>query len=146
MSRARLALAVQGLVPDPEGATVPQPAPPPLLTPPVDARPLAQRLRYCRHHALRLRREQEAMQAKARHYELRLKVIPALRAWAGPVANPAQEEKWLTQVEQEARNALQHDCGLGPQRVLEARIAGLEREAELLAQTLAELPEEPTDA
>lgn len=143
MAYARLALAMQGVVPDPEGAGPPQPAPAPLPTPPAASEPLAQRLHYCRHHAQRLRRELAELQLKAQRYELRLKALPALRAWTGPVANPAREENWLALLESETVQALRDDCGAGPQRLLEARLAGLEREAELLAQTLAGLPEAP---
>ncbi|MBC8085469.1 MAG: hypothetical protein H7Z21_19895, partial [Hymenobacter sp.] len=47
---------------------------------------------------------------------------------------------WLALFEAEAVSGLSDECGAGPQRLLEARIAGLEREAELLAETLAGLP------
>lgn len=138
----RLDLAAQGLVLSPPGAPdpAPQPAPPPLPVPAPPRPPLQDRLAYCRYHIGRLRYELGQLQTKAARHEARLKALPALRAYRGPVPNPAREENWLALIEGEAVYALQHDCGAGPQRLLEARIAGLEREAELLETALTELP------
>ncbi|TGE15426.1 hypothetical protein [Hymenobacter elongatus] len=68
-------------------------------------------------------------------------VINARRAWTGPVANPAREENGLALFEGEAVGGLLYDCGTGPQKPLEARIAGLEREAAVLQELLEGLPE-----
>lgn len=43
-------------------------------------------------------------------------------------------------MEGEAETALLYDCGKGPQKLLEARIAGLEREAEVLRELLEKQP------
>jgi hypothetical protein len=56
------------------------------------------------------------------------------------VKNPAREAGWLALFEGEAVDGLRDDCGAGPQRLLVARLAGLEREAELLEELLATLP------
>jgi hypothetical protein len=61
----------------------------------------------------------------------------ALRAWPGPVSDAALEASWLALFEGEAVAALRDTGGAGPQRLLEVRIAGLELEAQLLAETLA---------
>lgn len=144
LQHMRLHFATEGLVLQPPGAANPASVPlPPLPAPPVARQPLERRLTDCRHLVRRLRYELETMRRKAEPYEARLKALPALRAWTGPVANPAREENWLLLMEGEAEQALQYDCGAGPQRLLEARLAGLEREAELLEQLLAELPEPP---
>ena len=67
--------------------------------------------------------------------------MPTLRAWTGAVKNPAREAGWLALFEGEAVDGLRDDCGAGPQRLLEARLAGLLREAELLEELLpAALP------
>ena len=54
----------------------------------------------------------------------------------GPVKNPTREAGWLALFEGEAVDGLRDDCGPAPQRLLEARIAGLTREAELLEEML----------
>lgn len=138
---ARLTLAVLGKVLGDAGATAA--APPPLPLPVPERDPLAWRLTNCRHQASGLRRQLEAMRAKAAQFEARLAAIPALRAYAGPVKNPAREAGWLALLEGEAVDGLRDDCGAGPQRLLEARLAGLEREAELLEEMLATLPPAP---
>ncbi|GAA4384063.1 hypothetical protein [Hymenobacter koreensis] len=135
---ARLLQARFGLVLQVQGTT--SPAPPPLPLPVPASDPLEVRLDYCRHHARRLAHQLKRMRTKATVYEARLRAVPALRAWTGPVPDPAREENWLALFEQEAENALLHDCGAGPQRLLEARLAGLEREAELLTDFLNTLP------
>ncbi|UOQ51037.1 hypothetical protein [Hymenobacter cellulosivorans] len=129
----RLTLATIGLVYDPAGN---RPAPPPLPAPPPDHEPLQARLTYCQHHASRLRYELADLRLKAAPYEARLAALPALRAFPEPVKNPAHEENWLALLETEAETALLYDCGAGPQKLLEARIAGLEREAEVLRDAL----------
>ncbi|WP_400190339.1 hypothetical protein [Hymenobacter sp. B81] len=136
LRRIRLDLAQSGLVPGAGGVALPpQPAPP------VYPEPLVRRLADCRYHAQRLRFELQDLRARAAQYEARLAALPALRAWTGPVANPAHDANWLSLFEGEAVDGLQLACGAGPQRLLEIRIAGLEREAELLDEALRELPE-----
>ncbi|UOQ70328.1 hypothetical protein [Hymenobacter cellulosilyticus] len=137
----RLTLATLGLVYDPAGN---RPAPPPLPPPAPDPAPIQARLAYCRHHAGRLRYELAQLQLKAAPHEARLAALPALRAFTGPVKNPAHEENWLALIEGEAEIALLYECGTGPQKLLEARIAGLEREAEVLRELLEELPAAPS--
>ncbi|WP_345050444.1 hypothetical protein [Hymenobacter glaciei] len=67
-------------------------------------------------------------------------MLPALRAYAGQVTNPARETAWLGLLEAEAVDGLRDRCGAGPQGLLAARIAGLEREAELLQALLPPSP------
>ncbi|TGE24884.1 XRE family transcriptional regulator [Hymenobacter aquaticus] len=129
----RLTLATLGLVYDPAGN---RPAPPPLPAPAPDPEPLQSRLAHCAHHAGRLRYELEQLRLKAAPYEARLAALPALRAYTGPVKDAAREANWLALLEVEAETALLYDCGAGPQKLLEARIAGLEREAEVLRELL----------
>ena len=85
-----------------------------------------------------MRYELEDMRRRAPMYEARLVALPALRRWNGPVRNLQLEQSWLALFEDEAVAALRYECGAGPQRLLEARIAGLEREAELLEEMLAD--------
>jgi hypothetical protein len=131
----RLYLAAEGKVLDLSGvyATVP-----PLPVPPPEPEPLQRRLTTCQLQLYRLRRDLEAMQKKAVQLERRLVALPALRAWTGEVANPAHEENWLALFEGEARSGLLYDCGAGPQKLLAARIAGLEREVEVLGELVEE--------
>lgn len=138
---ARLTLAARGQVLRPDGTSYP--GPPPLPPPPVPRAPLEARLRYCRHHAYRLRYELEALRRQAAPYTACLAALPALRAYAGPVTNPAREENWLALLEGEAHQALSYTCGPGPQALLEARADGLEREAERLEERLSTLPPDP---
>lgn len=137
----RLELAALGLLFVPGQAVVP--APPPLPTPPVEAKPLVRRVAEARWKAVLLRRELEAMQKRAAQFEARLAAIPALRAYTGPVRNPAREAGWLALFEGEAIDGLRDDCGAGPQRLLAARLAGLELELTMLEETLAALPPTP---
>ncbi|MCR5889605.1 hypothetical protein LRS06_17865 [Hymenobacter sp. J193] len=132
VQEARLLLATLGQVLQPDGTT--QPAPPSLPVPAPAPAPLEDRLSYCRYHISRLR-----LQRQAAPYEARLAALPALRAWTGPVRHPEREENWLALLEGEAEYALFYTCGAGPQRLLQARLAGLEREAELLQEMLEEL-------
>lgn len=138
---ARLTLAALGKVLAMAGE--PTPAPPPLPTPVPEREPPAWRLRECQHQLRQLRRQLAAMQAQAAQLENRLTALPALRAYAGPIKNPAREAGWLALFEGEAVDGLRDDCGTGPQKLLEARIAGLAREAELLEELLAALPLAP---
>lgn len=111
-----------------------EPAPPPLPPPPPLPGPLVARLDYCQHHAQRLQRELHQLQQQAARYEARLTAVPALRT--GPLPLSAREDNWLLRFQQEAEDLLQTRCGAGPQRLLQARIAGLEHEAELLQELL----------
>ena len=144
MQDARLDLAVRGQVLDPAGHV--SDGPPPLPVPPPDAGPLGRRLRECRYHAGRLRYELAELRARAAPYEARYRALPALRAWTGPVPDPAREARWLDSFEKDADYELRYVCGAGPQRLLEARIAGFEREAELLAEMIPPLPAPETNA
>ena len=127
---ARLELAALGQVLGEKGTT--SPAPPPLPAPLPDPGPLEARLAYCRYHAGQLRRALERMRRRAAPYEARLAALPALRAWTGPVDKPDHEKNWLALFEAEAVAALANECGAGSQRLLAARLAGLEHEAALL--------------
>ncbi|RYU82426.1 hypothetical protein [Hymenobacter persicinus] len=138
LQEARLTFASLGRVLDAAGQT--QPAPPPLPPPTPDPEPLLARLDYCQHHLRNLRYKLKLMQTRAVPFEARLKALPALRAWTGPVRNPALEENWLALFEAEAQSGLLDDCGAGPQKLLEARIAGLEREAEVLGKLVEQTP------
>jgi len=122
------------------------PAPPPLPPPPPEADPLRQRLDGCQHRATNLRYELENMRRRAACYEARLVAAPALRAYPGPVARPQLEQSWLYLFEAEALDALRDECGAGPQRLLSARLAGLDLEARLLTETLAALAPPPAPA
>ncbi|AMR27193.1 hypothetical protein A0257_08845 [Hymenobacter psoromatis] len=129
----RLDWARLGRVPDGAGGSVPAP---PLPVPPIEPSLLAPRFDYCQHHARRLRRELAALRDRAAPYEARLAALPALRAGTGSGARPAHEENWLALFASEAEEALLFTCGAGPQRLLEARLAGLEHEAALLREIL----------
>jgi len=138
LQEPRLTLAALGKLIGPDGSA--QPGLPPLPAPAPDPDPLAWRLRECRHQARRLTRELAALQARAVCLTNRLAALPTLRAYAGPVRNPAREAGWLALFEGEAVDGLRDDCGAGPQRLLEARLAGLLREAELLEELLPAAP------
>ncbi|WP_046246156.1 helix-turn-helix domain-containing protein [Hymenobacter terrenus] len=138
---ARIELAALELVFNPGGETMP--APPPVPTPPVQRLPLDHRLVETRYQILRLQRELKSMRKRAAQFEARLRAVPALRAWTGPVRNPAREAGWLALFEEEAVDGLRDDCGAGQQLLLEARIAGLEHETGLLAAAVANLPAQP---
>ena len=134
----RLTLAALGKLLHPDGTSAPGLAP---LPPPApDLLPLTHRLNDCRHQVWRLGRELAALQARATCFTNRLAALPTLRAYTGPVKNPAREAGWLALFEGEAVDGLRDDCGPGPQRLLEARIAGLLREAELLEELLGPVP------
>ena len=133
VQEARLVLATAGQVLGSTDAALPS-APP--LAVPLKSQPLEARREECRYEAFRLRHRLAAMQAKATQLTARLAALPALRAYAGEVKNPAREAGWLALFEGEALDGLRDDCGPGPQRLLEARLAGLEREAELLGELL----------
>ncbi len=132
----RLLWAAQGKVYDPATPDAQAPAPPPLPAPPPAPEPLAWRLTEARHETLLLTRRLTLMQARAAQFEARLAALPALRAYPGPVPNPAREAGWLALFEGEALDALRDHCGTGPQRLLVARLAGLAREIELLEELL----------
>ena len=131
----RLDLAALGLGLNPAGGPPVAAEPPPPPLPPV-VQPLQSRLRECRYRILRLGQALEVLRRKAAPYEARLAALPTLRAWTGPDPEPAQAAAWLDRFEAEAVAALGYVCGIGPQRLLEARIAGFEREAEVLENLL----------
>ena len=64
---------------------------PPLPAPPVEPGPLQRRLYECEHELRQLRRPLAALNAQATQCTNRLAALPALRAYAGPVKNPAHE-------------------------------------------------------
>ncbi|TGE15775.1 hypothetical protein [Hymenobacter elongatus] len=136
----RLILAAQGLVYDGAGGSFA--APPVLPEPPPNAQELGYRLRECRVRIQTLELELETLRRRAAPYVARLAAAPALRAYPGPVASPEDEQDWLTFFELEARRQLRTTCGATAQRLLEARLAGLRCEAELLAEYL----EAPADS
>ncbi len=138
---SRLRLAAQGQVLNLDGA--PLQTLPPLPPPPIDAKPLERRLRECRYHLLRLDLALDKMRGKAACYEARLVAAPALRAWTGPVQDPEMETPWLHVFEGKALRCLRTECGAGPQALLTAQIAGWEREAALLQETLDGLAPTP---
>ena len=138
LQASRLTLATMGQALNGDGSAQPGVLPG-LPLPAPDPAPLARRLRECRYQAQRLGHELKGVQARANALENRLKALPALRAYAGPVRNPAREAGWLALFEGEAVDGLRDDCGAGPQRLLAARIAGFEREAELLQEELTTL-------
>ena len=132
----RLNLAAENLGFDPV-ANAPVPALPPLPPLPPSAQPVQDQLRKCQHRIRNLKYQLELLRDKATPYEARRAALPTLRAWAGPDPKPAQAAAWLGRFAEEAEAELLYTCGPGPQGLLEARIAGLEREAELLEQLLA---------
>ena len=134
----RLSAAALGFAADPAGAIAP--LLPGLPPPELYEDPFRKRSLYCRYHLHLLRIELGNMRARAQQLEARLAALPTLRAWPGPVPQPAQEARWLDAFEAEAMEGLCYDCGAGPQRLLEARIAGLERELELLQELVPAAP------
>ncbi|SHJ60831.1 hypothetical protein SAMN02745146_3515 [Hymenobacter daecheongensis DSM 21074] len=136
VQQARLELAAKGLVYDGAGGTFP--APPPLPEPSPDAEELGFHLRICQGRILGLELQLETLRRRATPYAARLAAAPALRAYPGPVENPEDEQNWLTLFEREARKQLRTTCGATAKRLLEARLAGLRCEAELLAEGLEE--------
>jgi DNA-binding XRE family transcriptional regulator len=129
----RLRSAADGLIYDGAGGHTAAPPPQPA---PIATQPMADRLKQCQRQIAGLRFTLGQLRDRAQPYEARLVAAAALRAWAGPSPIGAEREaSWLWQFEQVAYLELEV-CGAGPQRLLEARIAGLEREAELLAELL----------
>ena len=113
----------------------------PLPEPDPARPPLEQRLRDCRYQVGTLRFELEKLQRRAAPLLNRLAALPALRAWAGPPPKSVErEQRWLATLEAEARQQLRDVCGTGPQQLLQARLAGLEREAQWLEEVLSTLP------
>ena len=138
VQEARLALALLGKVYAPGAPDGALPAPPPLPAPAPEMEQLAWRAYECREFARRARRQLEALRGQAAQLEAQLAALPALRAYAGPVPGSTRETGWLALLEGEAEDGLRSQCGRGAQRLLEARLAGLEREAELLEELLAQ--------
>lgn len=126
----RLQLAAHGLVYDRAGGNFPAPPAPSELGP--DAEELGYRLRQCRAKAQGIELKLELLRRQTAPHAARWAVAPALRAYPGPIADPEQEANWLTIFEQEAKRQLRYAATA--RRLLEARLAGLEREAELLAE------------
>ncbi len=81
-----------------------------------------------------------------RRNSARLAAAPALRAYTDPLPNPARDAGWIALFEGEALDGLRARCGAGPQTLLAARLAGLEREAEVLEAWLATQLPAPTPA
>jgi hypothetical protein len=139
VQEARLVLASLGKVLTPGAPDNALPAPPPLPTPRPELSEVAWRAQECRVLAQRTQRQLATLRQQATQLEARLAALPALRAYAGPVPNPAREAGWLALLQGEAEDGLRTQCGPAAQRLLEARLAGLEREAELLEELVAEL-------
>ncbi|TGE14840.1 helix-turn-helix domain-containing protein [Hymenobacter elongatus] len=108
---------------------------PPPLAPPV-TKPLQRRQLECQVAVYRLGKQLSRLQTQARQYQARLAALPQLRVWPHPVRHAGLENDWLRLFEQDAIIGLPK-CGLTAQILLSARIAALEREAELLGQALA---------
>ena len=140
IQETRLDLAAMGQMLRSAGEIVP--APLPLPAPPINTGALMLRIAVCRQQAVRLGVELPAMRARATALTNRLAALPALRGYAGPVHDPAQETGWLSLFELEATVGLRDECGPGPQALAVARQAGLEREAEQLEALLATLSAE----
>ncbi|SHL12970.1 helix-turn-helix transcriptional regulator [Hymenobacter psychrotolerans] len=134
VQQLRLELAAQGLVYNGAGGTFP--APLPLPEPEPDAEELGFRLRQCRLKIQGLEVQLETLYRRAAPLRARLVAAPALRAYPGPIVSPEQEQNWLTIFEQEARRQLRTTCGATAIRLLEARLAGLRCEADILAEGL----------
>lgn len=138
----RLTLAASGKALEPlTGDSIP--GLPPLPPLPPEPTPLQDQVRKCRHRIRNLQYDLADMQEKAKPYEARRAALPTLLAWTGPDPSPERAAAWLDLFEKEAEVELLYTCGIGPQRLLQARIAGLEREAELLEELLATLPPAP---
>ncbi|WP_019948644.1 hypothetical protein [Hymenobacter aerophilus] len=132
VQQARLTLAAQGLVYDGAGGSFP--APSALPEPPPDLQELEYRLRQCRAKMQHLELQLATLHRRAAPYLARLAIAPALRAYPGPVASPEDEAGWLTVFELEARRQLREHCGATARLLLETSLAGVRREAELLAE------------
>ncbi|UOQ52520.1 hypothetical protein [Hymenobacter cellulosivorans] len=132
--QVRLELAAQGLVYDGEGGTFP--APPPLPEPEPNEDKLRYRLRVCQFSIQGLELELEILRRRADPLKARLVAVPALRAYPGPVDNVEDDQDWITLFELQARKQLRTTCGATTKRLLEARLAGLRCEAEMLAAEL----------
>ena len=141
LQEARLILAASGKVLGAHGETSTA-APLPSLPSPT-RKPLERRLVVCRYQLHNLQRKLKTLQAQAAQFNNRLAALPALRAYAGSVSNPDREAGWLALFEGEAVDGLRDECGAGPQGLLEARVAGLAREIELLEKMLASQPPTP---
>jgi hypothetical protein len=70
----------------------------------------------------------EDLRAAAAPYEARYRVVPILRAYTTPLRDAEREATWITNRLLDAEDALLRTCGAGPQRLLAARIAGLQAE------------------
>ncbi len=126
----RLYCAARGRVYDPAGGDTA--APPAQPAPGPAPGPVESRLAQCHHQLGNLRYALRQLRARAAPYEARLVAAPALRAWGPPSPiGAAREAIWLRQFEDEAQVELAA-CGAGPQLLLEARIAGLAHEVQLL--------------
>ncbi|NVO32783.1 hypothetical protein [Hymenobacter lapidiphilus] len=132
---ARLTLASQGLVYDGTGGSFR--APSALPEPLPDVAELSYRLRQCQAKIQGLELQLTILSRRAAPYVARLAAAPALRAYPGPIANPEDKTNWLTIFELEARRQLRNNCGATARLLLEARLAGMQREAELLTEALA---------
>ena len=141
VQNARLTLAVRGLVYDGAGGDFAAPT----GRPAPDFAEVGFRLRQCQHKIQGLELQLTILHQRAALYVARLAAVPALRAYPGPVANPEDEHDWLTIFELEARRQLREKCGATARLLLVARLAGVQREAELLAQALA-APTDPAEA
>ncbi|WP_345073341.1 hypothetical protein [Hymenobacter fastidiosus] len=143
VQNARLTLAVRGLVYDGAGGDFAAPTGRPAPAP--DRAEPGFRPRQCQHKIQDLEQQLAILHQRAALYVARLAAVPALRAYPGPVVNPEDEHDGLTIFELEAHRQLREKCGATTRLLLEARLAGVQREAGLLAQALA-APTDPAEA
>ncbi len=142
LREVRLTLATLGQLLRPDGPAEPV-ALPPVPAPAFTPAPLVWRLAQCRHEARNAARQLAALQARAQCFTNRLAALPILRAYAGPIPNPARETAWLNLLEAEALDGLRDDCGAGPQALLAGRLAGLQAEIGVLEALLGPAPPAP---
>ncbi|RTQ45606.1 hypothetical protein EJV47_24250 [Hymenobacter gummosus] len=83
--------AREGLAPFEAALEAATAAPPPPVLEAPDAAPLQRRLRYCEHHARRLRWELRPLEEQARQAGARVAALPAVRAALAP--DPGPENK-----------------------------------------------------
>lgn len=130
VAEGRLEFALRGELFEVATGAVPGPPPLPLPTPypaPIDAR-----IREVRYRLGRLTLALGRLRAAAARYEARYRVVPILRAYTTPLHDAEREDRWITNRLLDAQDALLRTCGAGPQRLLAARIAGLQAELAVL--------------
>ena len=139
MQQVRLMMASLGKTFDlaPAAGVPPPPSPPPTPEPPPSVRRVDLQAQRCRLAVYRGQQQGQVLQVQAAQWRARLAATPLLRAYTGPVNNLAREAGWLALFEGEALDGLRDRCGPDAQVLLDARVAGLAREAEVLEAWLA---------